>query len=162
MASVLLPFLFLSRHWMLKEALLFPWWLFSEANFPCVSGGLNSRLGTALFPWLCCPAGFQKSPGYRLQYGQHCLIPSPFACLNTQLPCWLVLKSSRTLICCPSFPVPRTAFLSLDSSSLGGERKIIFVRKVLHEEHRPWHQKDLGEYPDLVKYFSSLTQFPHL
>lgn len=143
-----------------KEALLSPWRLFSGANFPCVSGGPNSKsLHAALFPQLCCPAEFPEISW--LCASEWPALPHSF-CLS--LPGYtasllarhrMASHLPRTLICCLSFLVPRTEFLSLGSSSLGKEKEIIFIKKVLHEEHRPWHQKDLGKNPDLARYLSS-------
>lgn len=45
--------------------------------------------------------------------------------------------------------IPRSSqdsIISLDSSYLRGERKTIFTEKMLPEEHRFWHPKDLSSY----------------
>lgn len=102
---------------------------------------------------------FQKS-GSTLQNGQHC----PHSLCFSLPPSWLVLEWLAIfvglwfVVFLPSFqdsiPFPR---LILSCKRKGS----IFIKKVLHEEHRIWHQKDLGKNPDLARYLSSLTQFPY-
>lgn len=65
----------------------------------------------------------QKSPRSVVRDGQHCPVPSGLSPPGYIAPLFAG-HLPQTLICCPSFI--GTAFLSLDSPSLGGERKIIF------------------------------------